>query len=125
MRAAIILFGIVAIGIAGAALVLPLRYGFVYVGYVGCCVAGLAAVYGVVESVRVVAGRPPLLRPIASTMVLVVLTCVAAIYLHDELLPTSGYSLDTRLMTKGHLIISEKGLSITSDSPSPSPRKSP
>jgi hypothetical protein len=117
MRIVIILFSIIAIGIAGAAIVLPLGYGFVYVGYVGCCIAGVAALYGLAELVRVVGGRPPLLRPAVSALVLVVITGVAALYLHDELLPTRGYSLDGRLMTKLRLVIP--------DSPSPAPRNSP
>jgi hypothetical protein len=117
MRVVIILLSIVAVGIAASALVLPLGYGFVYVGYVGCWVAGVTALYAVVESIRLVAGRPPLLRPVASGVVLLVATCAAALYLHDELLPSSGYSLDVRLLTKGRLIISE--------SPSPAPRRSP
>jgi hypothetical protein len=117
MRVVVILLSIVAIGIAGAAIVLPLGYGFVYVGYIGGWVAGVVAIYGAFELIRVVTGRLFWLAPPASAVILLVGSCVAGLYLHDELLPTSGHSLDVRLMTKGRLIIS--------DSPSPAPRKSP
>jgi hypothetical protein len=113
MRFLVGLVSIIAVTVAGAALVLPLWYAFVYVGYIGCCVAGVVAAYGVAELIRIVGGRRPLLRPVVSAVVLFVATCAAIVFLHDELLPTRGYSLDMRLMTKGRLMISA--------SPSPAP----
>jgi len=117
MRFLIVLLSVVAISVAGVAAVLPVEYSFVYVGYVGFCVAIVAALYGVVELIRIMTGRPSLLRPSFSIAVLFIVTCVAVLYLHDELLPTRGKSLDGRLMTKLRLVIP--------DSPSRAPSTSP
>ena len=84
MRYLVWLFSVIAIGVGAAALILPLWFRYFYFGYIGCSIAGAAALYGLVELLRAASGRSTLLPSPASATALVIMTVVSIVYLADN-----------------------------------------